>query len=263
MLSDLSLLEEVLSVSCTVCYNKYDRDEFKPSTLVCGHTLCIGCAKNSEKCPTCKTSNPGKIDEFGKSMYELQPNYEMMNMIDNNQKIRVNWIDEKVKKQSPKFWREIKTKQEELAEFSEMIRKKYEKIEKEMNDQKEMVENYYRAYMDDWRTNYQLLAYSKKRKENLISELGKMLEDISSPEYICKMIESKTCTLEDYIPHCKQELEKYRAEESDLKSSDHYISLVPPTFDTTAVKVLIYRSADDRKGIPLLSNIVESIIGYK
>ena len=46
-------------MNCSICFEKYDKLELKPTTLMpCGHTLCKKCLiqlkKQTSQCPTCR-----------------------------------------------------------------------------------------------------------------------------------------------------------------------------------------------------------------
>ena len=56
----------------------------------------------------------------------------MMKIIDNSKQIKISWIDERVKKESTELRGKVKNGENQLAQFSQKVKDKYESIEKEI-----------------------------------------------------------------------------------------------------------------------------------
>ena len=165
--------------SCTICYNRYDRHTHQPTTFGCGHTFCIDCAKKSDKCPFCKYNSKKKSN--------LKPTFEMMNMMDDNKKMKLEWID-MMKKQSADFWKYVGREEEKISELSTHAEMRYEKMEREMKDQKEMIEKCYSEYMDKWKKSFDMLVQSKKDEYKTLSDIKESIKEMSSTNSILKSL---------------------------------------------------------------------------
>ena len=237
-----NIVRDILSVSCTICFNNYERVKYEPCTLICGHTFCKGCASISQRCPICKKVS-GSVDE-------LQPNYEMMNMIDNNNRFRLRWI-EMVKKQSPEFWSSVKIEEDRLNEYSRELDLRYETMEKDMVSKRNLVKKHYNEYMERWKSNYDLLFKSKKEEENVISDLQKIIKNLSSSDSILNLLEVEHPQIDDYMPQCREGFEKYKSELLKLESGYKDISLKPHTLDGLDYTVKIYQPDDVIENVPI------------
>ena len=229
---------DVFSSSCVVCYNRYDINTFKPSTLSCGHTLCIPCARQLDKCPICKQNYQNRN--------EPKPNYEMMNMIDSNRKFRLKWLETLVKNHSPELWNSLKSEEERFIGLIKDRKARYEKMEREMKDQKEMVEKSYSEYMDNWKKSFDLLVQSKKDEYKTLSELKETIKQISSLDSLLEMQEVQQPQLKQFLVQLQGELERFRSEVSKLKSSYQKIMINPPSIQNISVEIQIYNPNESK-----------------
>ena len=95
-------------MECPVCYHEFDTTARKPTVLLCGHTLCIHCVAQVDRCSLCKKkiNFQGDLHKLGNearrmaSKGELVPktNYALLEVIEKNQdKARTFGICEKTK----------------------------------------------------------------------------------------------------------------------------------------------------------------------
>ena len=232
LLMDSPSHSDAFSSSCAICYNKYDRNTRKPCTLVCGHTLCIPCVKESDKCPICKKKS-GEITD-------PQPNYEMMNVIDQNNKYRLKWL-EAVKCNSPEFWNSVKSEEEKFIKLIKNGKMRYEKIEKEMNDQKEMVVKSYSEYIDKWQKCSEMLVQSKKDENKLVSDLKEKIKQISCTDSLLKILEDEQSKVDDYLRECNEKLEKFSSDLKVWTSSYQNMSIDYRSIQNPSVSIQIYQ----------------------
>ena len=224
---------DVFSPSCVVCYNRYDINTFKPSTLSCGHTLCRPCAKEIERCPTCKKIN--------KNVDDPQPNYEMMDMIDSNRKFRLKWLETLVKNHSPELWNSLKSEEERFIGLIKDRKARYEKMEREMKDQKEMVEKSYSEYMDNWKKGFDLLVQSKKDENKLLSDLKKTIKDISCTDSLLEILEDEQSKVDDYMRKCIEKLKKFSSDVKRWTSSYQNMSIYYRHIQNPFISIQIYQ----------------------
>ena len=129
----------------------------------------------------------------------------MMNMMDENQKLRLKWV-EIVKQKSPEFWKSVKNEEFYFLQTSRNVMMACENSCKAMAAQRETVEKFYNDYLDDWRKNMELILKSMNEQKRLISDLEKLIVSISSSDNILKAMDDKQCSFDKYLPECKRRL---------------------------------------------------------
>ena len=232
---DSSSLQDEPCVSCIICYNKYDRVQYQPCTLVCGHTLCIPCARRTERCPNCRKVSGNRN--------RLQPNYEIMKMVEYYNRMKLRSIETQMKHHS-QYWNSVKSEEDLLEESSKELRNRYLKMESEMINQKELVEAYYNKFNDDWNKKYALLLKSQFQEEELLSGMKKGLKRFSSPDSIIEMEGKGQTHLDEYLAESEREFEIFKSNVLGLKSAYQDISVDPPLLQDFAVTLQIIRSED-------------------
>ena len=240
--------ESSMISSCAICYNKYDRDTYIPCTLSCGHTFCIDCAKKSDKCSICKQNNKNKND--------LKPTFEIMNMIDESNSLKLKWI-EVFKSLSPEYWDSVKIQQEKISELIQQANMRYEKMEEKMKKHKEMVEKCYSDYINSWEKNYDLILRSKEEESKLIIGLDKEMKEFSSNDHILKIMDNVKSQNEFQInlEKLKKDFESFKFRTFNVEYNTYrYITMKPPAFEDSFVQIEIVIPDDvnnESKMIPI------------
>ena len=221
------------SLSCSICYNAYDRDTYRPCTLVCGHSLCSMCVRALERCPICSAVNTNR--------YDLKPSYEMMYLIDENQKFKLERIEEKVKRLAPEYYASVKTEQARLSQVSQEVKERFRAKQAEMILQKEMVEKSFQYYLNDWEKKYALLLELIDFENVRIEELGREMKEFSSFNSILKMMNNDQSPkeLQRNLDKCIRDFKSFKYSTFVKKCNYEYVQLKPPVFHSPIYEIKI------------------------
>ena len=211
----------ISSEMCPICYCNYDSDTHKPTTLVCGHSLCIECGRVSRRCPMCKKKN--------KNQLQLQPNYVMMKMVDNDHRYKLKCV-ELVKQKSPYLWYSVKDEENKLTLLSRKVNMEYEDMKDNLKKRRQKVEEDYNEYMNHWMKNYLFLVQSQEDNNKMIDGFRMKLNRISSDRNILKALDDRQKSLDQYLVECKKKFDKFIRKSLKWKPRLPLISLVDPKF---------------------------------
>ena len=222
-----------MPASCLICYNAYDRIAYQPCTLVCGHSLCLKCGTTLTRCPICKAANTNRKN--------IKPNYEMMDLIDENKKYKLECIEEKIKRLAPEYCTSVKREEVRLAELSQELKEIYRITQEEMEFQKKIVEESFQFYMNDWEKKYALLLQSLDFENKRIEELDKEMKEFSSFKRILKTMnnDQNPDEFQRNLDICKRDFESFKSSSLPKNLDYEYVPMKPPIFQDIIYEIQI------------------------
>ena len=224
-----------MSLPCGICCNKYDRKQYQPCTLLCGHTICIQCAGRLQRCPVCQKISGDKSCR--------NPSYEIMDLMDKVEKLKLYSIN-MMKKQSPELLDNMNNGQIMINELNENLRKRIDETERDMNNQKKIVCKHYYEYMKNWKKTHELLIQSRQKEETLISDLQNQFNNIWSNNRLIKMFNEGLPKIGDFIRESTAKFEEFHSKLLKSNATYEHILMTTPHIVSDVVTIKIYKPAD-------------------
>ena len=229
-----------MSLPCGICSNKYDRKQYQPCTLVCGHTLCIQCAGRLQRCPICQKVSGDKNDR--------KPNYEMMDLMDKVEELKLQSIN-MMKKQSPELLNNMKNGYKMIGKLNQNLRERILEMDKDMKDQKKIVEKNYREYLKSWKKNHELLMQSKQKEEKIISDLDLECKNILSNDRLMTIYDNGLPKIDDFIRESTAQYEEFQSKLLKANATYENILVKPPVNVGQVVTIQIYKPTDANEAV--------------
>ena len=180
-------------VECPICMENYQESIRPPTTLECGHTMCIACANLQVK--NGKITCP--IDKQALVINSLNPNYEMLNLIEEANKTIMK--KEEIQQIVEKAGKVTKENEEKINENCELRR-----IIKHLEDEHKIITKKNAKLMRD--LNGQIL--NKKEMQQKINENYDLGQRIENLEFENQIINSEFSKLRCYANDQKIQRER-------------------------------------------------------